>query len=97
MNTIAAPIVSSHASPERTVAPGAVHARPTRLSSRRASRREYFLVATIAFPVFFAIAVAARLLPRARRERLLGACADGNVFSQARAMTGIAIPAAFMG
>ncbi|MFN8830405.1 MAG: hypothetical protein ACK50Q_18705 [Labrys sp. (in: a-proteobacteria)] len=97
MNSLAAPIVPTHASPDRSAAAAAGPVRPTRASTRRASRREYVLVTIIAFPVFLAIAIAARLLPRARRDKLLGACAEGNVFSQARAMTGIAIPAVFMG
>ncbi len=71
--------------------------RPSRLSTRRASKREYYVVLAFAFTVFMVIALFARLLPRARREKLLGACADGNVFAQAKAMAGMTIPFAFMG
>jgi hypothetical protein len=71
--------------------------RSSRLSTRQASKREYYLVLAFAFTIFMVIALFARLLPRARRERLLGACVDGNVFAQAKAMAGMTIPFAFMG
>lgn len=93
MNTLTASFAQNGDKPMIAAAPS----RPDRMSSRRASRREYLVVSAIAFPIFFVIVLFARLLPRSRRERLLGAFVDGNVFAQAKAMAATTIPYAFMG
>jgi hypothetical protein len=92
MNTL----VSASFARQDTKAQGAAPRR-SRLTSRRDARREYLLVSAIAFMIFMVVVLFARLLPRARRARLLGACADGNIVAQARAMAAMSIPFAFMG
>jgi hypothetical protein len=64
-----------------------------RANARRAARREYRLVWGIAFLIFLAVALAARILPPARRVAAFGA--RRSVLGDARALTNSTIPIAF--
>ncbi|MEI8144732.1 MAG: hypothetical protein WCH83_04655 [Alphaproteobacteria bacterium] len=65
-------------------------------STRRADRLEYRLIFALAFIVFFVVAIAARIMPRAWRERVLGLPHRGGIVSDARSMVTSSIPFAFM-
>ena len=66
-----------------------------RRRARRAAEREYRFVSAAAFPIFLAMAVSARLMPRALRTRLCGT-ERRSVLGDARAMAAATIPIAFM-
>jgi hypothetical protein len=51
----------------------------------------------VAFSIFLVAVLCVRPLPSVVRHKLLGAFADGgSIFAQARAMTNMVIPIAFM-
>ncbi|MEM6665505.1 MAG: hypothetical protein AAF638_03795 [Pseudomonadota bacterium] len=69
----------------------------SRLETRRADRREFRLVYALSFIFFLVIAVFARLLPRSRRPYPLGSGDYRSIVGEARAITNMTIPYAFMG
>ncbi|MEM8876261.1 MAG: hypothetical protein AAGD23_00175 [Pseudomonadota bacterium] len=75
--------------PDRT---SRVHA-----SIRRGERREYRFVWAIAFLFFLGVVILARFFPRSWRPDPIGTGQYRTVFGEAKAITNMTIPYAFMG
>jgi hypothetical protein len=93
MTTLAEPAVTS-AEPMRERAPTLDVARR---AARRATRSEYRWLIGLAMLLFLVVALAARILPRSLRVRLLHLPARGSVLHDARVMAAMSIPFVFMG
>jgi hypothetical protein len=73
--------------------------RPDTLHSsfRKGEQREYRFIYAIAFLFFLAIVIVARLFPRSMRPDPIGTGQYKTIFGEARAITNMTIPYAFMG
>jgi hypothetical protein len=84
------------ASVEHAPAERAAHAHGRKAGRKRGGSREFWLYFAISFPIFLAIAVLARLLPRAWRPGLTEVSGEGSVFGQAKAAANKVLPFVFM-
>ncbi len=66
-------------------------------SVRRGEQREYRFVWAIAFLFFLGVVIAARLFPRSMRPDPIGTGQYKTIFGEAKAITNMTIPYAFMG
>jgi hypothetical protein len=72
--------------------------RIARRAARRSTRSEYKFLTFFATLVFLFVALAARILPRGWRVRILRLpAAGGSVLNDARVMVAMTIPFVFMG
>lgn len=94
---IAAPLPDSAADTEAAVVK--TPARPSRVhaSIRRGEQREYRFVWAVAFLFFLGVVILARLFPRSWRPDPIGTGQYRTVFGEAKAITNMTIPYAFMG
>jgi hypothetical protein len=66
-----------------------------RHAARRAVRRDYRVLSSLAFIIFLVVAAVARLLPERIRSHICGTCEPRSIVADARAMVASTIAIAF--
>lgn len=96
-NTMTGPIAAPLPEAEPDAAKAVVSSPRVHASIRKGEQREYRFIWAIAFLFFLGVVILARLFPRSWRPDPIGTGQYKTIFGEAKAITNMTIPYAFMG